>query len=177
MIVVRPATPADAPAMGRIHVDSWRWAYAGLVDGEFLSQLDADQRRETWEQRLGSPSTEGPYTVVAELDGEVVAMCTVGPYRDRRRRDPGVELWMLNAHPTAMGTGAATALHAEAVAWMTASGRRTAALWVVEGNSRARRFYEREGWRADGVRREQRIGASDVPLVRYVRDLVSPGHR
>jgi hypothetical protein len=33
-----------------------------------------------------------------------------------------------------------------------------AILWVGEANARARRFYEREGWSADGETRESPLG-------------------
>jgi RimJ/RimL family protein N-acetyltransferase len=176
MIVVREARPEDAEAMGRIHVDAWRWAYAGVMSADFLTQLDVEHSGQEWAEHLRAEMAEGQQTLVAELDGEVVAMCTVGPYRARKRRDPYVELWMLNAHPTATGTGAATTLHAEAVSRLAATGRRTAALWVVEENPRARRFYEREGWRPDGTRRMERLGGSEVPELRYVRDLAAVRH-
>lgn len=34
---------------------------------------------------------------------------------------------------------------------LAADGFTHAYLWVVDGNARARRFYEREGWKADGT--------------------------
>lgn len=37
-----------------------------------------------------------------------------------------------------------------AVGHLAANGFRSVVLWVLAGNRRARRFYERHGWRADG---------------------------
>jgi hypothetical protein len=45
-------------------------------------------------------------------------------------------------------------------------GATEAALWVVEGNTRARRFYEREGWIADG---ETKASMFDLRELRYRR--------
>jgi hypothetical protein len=39
---------------------------------------------------------------------------------------------------------------------------------VVEGNTRARRFYEREGWTADG---ETKSSMFDLTELRYRRQL------
>ena len=36
--------------------------------------------------------------------------------------------------------------------WFAQEGYATAMLWVLADNPRARRFYEREGWRAEGTR-------------------------
>jgi RimJ/RimL family protein N-acetyltransferase len=50
-------------------------------------------------------------------------------------------------------------------------GFRHAVLWVFEENARARAFYQRQGWRDDGVRKVLGIGG-DRPLeVRYSTSL------
>ncbi len=168
-VAVRPARPSDGPAMGRVHVAAWQWAYAGVMDEEFLAALDAKARGTRWTDVL--TEAQDSTTLVAEMGSTVVAICSIGPYRDRADDDPGMELWMLNAHPDAFGTGAAAALHTEAVARMAATGEDRAALWVVEHNPRARRFYEREGWEADGARRTIDIGGRAITEVRYIRQL------
>jgi GNAT superfamily N-acetyltransferase len=55
--------------------------------------------------------------------------------------------------PHAWGSGLAAELHDAALEELLARGVSRARLWVLEGNSRARRFYERLGWRADGTSR------------------------
>jgi hypothetical protein len=47
-----------------------------------------------------------------------------------------------------------------------------AVLWVLAQNERARRFYERGGWHADGVTRAGSIGPVETLQVRYSRFLV-----
>jgi RimJ/RimL family protein N-acetyltransferase len=70
--------------------------------------------------------------------------------------------------PEEWGSGVARALHDEAVVGMRELGATEATLWVVEGNTRARRFYEREGWSADG---ETKSSMFDIREVRYRRSL------
>ena len=55
--------------------------------------------------------------------------------------------------PSAWGSGLADELHAAAVAELGRRGTERARLWVLDGNGRARRFYERHGWRPDGSSR------------------------
>jgi GNAT superfamily N-acetyltransferase len=45
-----------------------------------------------------------------------------------------------------------------------------AILWVLQDNPRARRFYEREGWREDGAAESDYLGVT-VALTRYRIDL------
>jgi len=60
----------------------------------------------------------------------------------------------LYVRPAAWGTGVADRLHELAIEALRAEGVETARLWVLEENRRARRFYERHGWFADGSTRE-----------------------
>ncbi len=173
-IVVRPAEPGDADGMGRIHVAAWRWAYAGVMPSSFLDGLDPVISADRWRSVLAGDTTPPDglrvRVAVAELDGRVAAMTSFGDGRDRAPDDPTGELWMLNAHPDAFGTGAATALIDEAVRRLAVDHER-AFLWVVEDNPRARRFYEREGWRPDGTRKRQAIGEAEIDEIRLTRDL------
>jgi hypothetical protein len=44
-------------------------------------------------------------------------------------------------------------------------------LWVLESNARARRFYARAGFTADGSAKQEDIAGSPVTEVRYRRPL------
>ncbi|GIG54189.1 GNAT family N-acetyltransferase [Demequina activiva] len=175
-LVIRDAEPADGLAMGEIHVAAWRSAYAGIMDPEFLARRDPVAVGERWTASLrGDGATGGepaPWArLVAALDGRVVAMAAIGPARDEESDIPRAQLWMLNSHPDAFGTGAATALHAEVIARLRERGETRAYLWVARDNLRARRFYEREGWAGDGGAHVEELGGVPVAEVRYVRDL------
>ncbi|MFJ7270521.1 hypothetical protein ACIQV3_28450 [Streptomyces sp. NPDC099050] len=48
-------------------------------------------------------------------------------------------------------------------------------LWVVEGNDRARRFYERAGFGPDGGTLTEYADGSPVPELRYRRAAAATG--
>jgi GNAT superfamily N-acetyltransferase len=52
--------------------------------------------------------------------------------------------------PSHWGAGVAQALHDHAFGLLAGFGSQRCHLWVLEHNGRARRFYERLGWRANG---------------------------
>jgi GNAT superfamily N-acetyltransferase len=173
-INVRPARIADAPGMAVAHLEAWRVGYRGLLPDAHLDGLDAGQRTAAWEQLLGEADVDIA-TMVAVVDAEVAGISTIGPYRpvDGQPTPPDLcELWMLNVHPDHWGTGVAQALMAEDIAWLGREREEPrAALWVLEGNARGRRFYEKEGWSADGTTRHDAVGGVDVVELRYVRPL------
>jgi GNAT superfamily N-acetyltransferase len=57
-----------------------------------------------------------------------------------------VHLMSMWIHPTLRGTGAADALVGAVLAWATEEGASAVHLYIVQGNLRAQRFYERQGF-------------------------------
>ena len=84
--------------------------------------------------------------------------------------DEAEQVYVSSSH---RGTGVADALLAEAERQVRANGHEVAWLAVVEGNARARSFYERMGWRDDGAfdySAAVEDGTSvSVPCRRYVK--------
>jgi len=67
----------------------------------------------------------------------------------------------------AAGHGVGRALFAYIVDDLRQQGYTDATLWVLDGNTRARRFYEAAGWHSDGeTKMEERPGAR-LHEVRY----------
>lgn len=80
-------------------------------------------------------------------------------------------MYALYVHPDQMGQGVGRALLTESVARCSAAGHGRLLLWVLKENDRARRFYERAGFRADGAEEPFEVDGVAVPEVRYTRTL------
>ena len=72
-------------------------------------------------------------------------------------------MYAIHVEPSFVGTGVGRALMVDAMPHL---GDR-AVLWVVDGNSRARRFYSKGGWFPDGVTREAPMGGVTTHHLRY----------
>ena len=78
-----------------------------------------------------------------------------------------VQLMAMWVDPALRGSGAADALVASLLAWAEAQGARRVRLNVILTNDRARRFYERQGFRPNGRRAVRaRDGLIEVELER-----------
>jgi GNAT superfamily N-acetyltransferase len=165
---IRVAQVGDAEAIARVHVAGWQRAYRGLLPDEFLDALSWEQRFPGWVDRL-DPAPTGPGgTLVAGDGGAVIGFASIGPARDTDRARPGHwELYAIYLDPARWGRGDGSQLLAAASATIP-SGVRDVSLWVLDGNSRARRFYERHGFAADGTRKDDVIGGAAVVEVRYL---------
>ncbi|WP_309647165.1 GNAT family N-acetyltransferase [Nocardioides sp.] len=147
--VVRRATAADAEALAHLHLDVWDDAYTGLMPQSILDDRrdETEARVERWRTIL----TGDHSTVVAEDDEGLVGFASSGPGRDADV-DTELELWALYVRARLWGTGVGYALFSEAI------GDRAAYLWVLAGNERSIRFYERQGFRLDGTSDEHEHG-------------------
>jgi GNAT superfamily N-acetyltransferase len=148
-VSIRRAVPADAEPLARLHVDVWDDAYTGLMPQGILDDRreKVAERTERWREILSGTHT----TWVAEDSEGLVGFASSGPARDNDM-DGTLELWALYARAAYWGTGVGYALFEIAV------GDRAAYLWVLAGNERAIRFYERQGFRLDGTEDEQDEG-------------------
>ena len=164
---VRHATAADADAIGRIQVETWTTAYAGLLPQETIDGFDVGARQELWREGLSRTPRPGSATFVALVDGEVVGFATVG--RSHSQEGAG-ELYAIYVHPSRWGVGAGRALIARAEESLRESGFPQALLWVLDGNERAERFYEAAGWERDGEKTDDFQGAA-VTESRYRKQL------
>lgn len=162
--VIRDALPSDAAGVARVNVASWRQAYPGLIDQAFLDSLDVEGRTEIWNRILRQ--TRGRVLVV-EDDGVVVGFCAVGPSIEE---DWG-EVYAIYLDPEFWGKGVGRDLLAAGERALSDDGYWHALLWVLDGNTRARAFYERQGWALGKPIRIENIGGADVNEVRYEKSL------
>lgn len=165
--VIRAARADDADRIGRIHVVSWQEAYADALPGSFLQGLSISERQQRWRQRLTAPDWPVRALVVAR-DGIVAGFACVGESRDDTAVAGTGELQSIYLDPEYWGHGLGRRLHDAALETLRQEGYVRATLWVLDGNARARRFYERIGWVLDGETKVDSIaGSPPVTEVRY----------
>ena len=99
-----------------------------------------DAVRERWRDVVAGADHQA---FVADTDGEVVGVAAI----------EGDWLHGFYVLPERWGGAVASALHEAVLDAIRATGATSAHLWVLEANARARRFYERRGWRENGTTR------------------------
>ncbi|MEU3649272.1 GNAT family N-acetyltransferase [Lentzea sp. NPDC034063] len=153
-MTVRPAVVADAPAVAAVHVQTWQAAYRGLVPDSVLDELSVEARTSMWERGIPRGGVW-----VGLVDSAVAGFVAVGPSREP---DAAFELYAIYVLPSAWDTGLGHELARAAL-----EGQQDVVLWVFDENPRARRFYERLGFRADGTVKTETIGGAELKEIRY----------
>jgi GNAT superfamily N-acetyltransferase len=164
--MIRSAEPEDAPDLARVHVTSWQAAYKGLVNQGFLDSLDVESRTAWWDRAL---AREANLVSVGEIDGTVEGFCLAGTSGDAGWG----EVFAIYVAPDHWGTGLGKGLLEAGEGGLFSAGHERALLWVLDGNARARAFYQRRGWAIGKPIRIENIGGTDLTEVRYEKSLVT----
>ncbi|PZU47480.1 MAG: GNAT family N-acetyltransferase [Arsenicicoccus sp.] len=162
---VREPAPGDAAPFAQLHARVWRETYRGIMTDEVVDALAPEQFLPMWEQVVaayaqGRVADDGRGFLVAVIGEEPVGFCMHGPARDEDPPAPH-QVWSLNVASEHQGSGVAQELLARSL------GERAAYLWAAQGNTRAIRFYERQGFALDGT--ENLDGHDGVVELRMVR--------
>lgn len=166
----RVATVDDAEAIGRIHTVAWQVGYEHVFGVEALATLDIDARVRQWRERLagGGDAIEGVELLVVEDDRHaVVGWAAAGPSEGDDADTSTAELYGIYVDPDAWGREAGSALMRATLDRLRKRDFDTVVLWVLEDNPRARRFYERQRWHADGATKNEVFFEIPVDVVRY----------
>lgn len=160
--LVRPAGAADASAIARVHVVSWRTTYRGLLPDEFLASLTESAYTERWRRTIEDGSSR---VYVAEEGGAVVGFASGG--RERAGETGyGGELYAIYVLESRQRRGHGRELVRAVAGGLRELGYADMIVWVLRDNTPARAFYERLG--GTYVRGQPiTIGGAVLPEVSY----------
>jgi GNAT superfamily N-acetyltransferase len=160
-IIVRPVRDVDAESLGRVHAQCWHEAYDEVVSKATLENLSPRRMAELWTHWMNQGPAYRQFAAVQ--DGEIVGFSGSGPARDADApRDR--ELYFINMLAEFRSTGTGQKLFDAAIA-----DGEPAYLWVLSSNARARHFYEKNGFVADGAEHTEPFLGEEIHEVRYVR--------
>lgn len=170
IVAVRRATLDDALGLARVHTQSWRETYAGLVAPAALAERVIEP--DTWLSWLTESDPRS--AVFVAVDGSrVVGFAAVGPELRGGPSEVG-QLYVIYLLAELWGRGVGHRLHAAGLAALVAGGFDSAVLWVLDSNARAIAFYTREGWRFDGHTGVEELGGDQLAELRMRRVLGQP---
>jgi ribosomal protein S18 acetylase RimI-like enzyme len=157
-VMIRPVLPDEWARWRDIRVRMLRddpVAFATRWE-DAAAELD-----ETWRDWVGAATGERRILFAAETDGRWIGVVAAFVRIDPRE----AQLMSMWVDPVARGQGVAEALIGAVGEWASARGCETVYLFVQEANSRARRLYERAGFRPTGARTPTGRGRAGFKVV------------
>lgn len=143
IITLEPATSDDADLLARLHSDSWRHAYAGIIPTEYLETHAPAERLATWRARMLDGAEAPLEATILRVDGKPAGFCCLMPLAE-----PGYGIYLDNLHvmPGYHGLGLGKRMMAHCVRRVASEWpRKPLFLYVLEGNLQARAFYRALG--------------------------------
>jgi GNAT superfamily N-acetyltransferase len=168
---IRRAAPADARAIARVHVESWRTAYAGILPDRVLVQMSAEQKTAAWRREIETRGKSQAVLVAELADGTVAGFASCASGGGALSGFDG-EIHMLYVLPDWQEQGLGRALLCGCLELLGKAGCRSAMVWALAGNP-SRFFYEAMGAVRVGERHETLWGVKLHEVAYGWRDLSS----
>lgn len=167
VVTLRQAIREDSATISWIHAQSWRFAYRGIVSDQYLDDLKDDFWVPFFMRCLSEPGFVAWLALDDDAPGGAIA------YRSAVTPSPAqtgtwAEIVLLYVIPDCMGRGFGSGLLLAAREDVLEAGCSGVFLWVLKKNERARRFYERHGFRSDGETCEVELGGTRVTNMRMI---------
>lgn len=178
MPTIRRGRTSDAPAIGRVYVETWQSTYAGLLPDQLLTRMSDVRQSAWWSRALGDPKERRGIFVADDEEAGVVGFGSCGPVREIPDGLDGTEtrvgeVYTLYIEPDFQNQGLGRRLLDAMFRQLQADGCDTAVLWMLDDNP-SRFFYEGLGGAPVG-RRADRMAGTEVEEVAYAwRDLEAP---
>ncbi|MEC0173432.1 GNAT family N-acetyltransferase [Paenibacillus favisporus] len=140
---IRQAAYDDYPVLAKVHVESWKTTYRGMIADAYLDQLTVESRMERWKQLL-SRGDKDLWTFVSEDEaGRVSGFIQGGKCREEvAGYDAEIyALYLLKEH---QGKGHGRLLVNTLIQAFRENGFGSMYVWVLKDNP-ARQFYMKMG--------------------------------
>jgi GNAT superfamily N-acetyltransferase len=153
-VQIRQAMPEDAEGIARVHVNSWRTTYPGIVSEAVLENLSVERNQEYWRKSISEPGDQCFVLVAVKEQVGVIGFASAGPERSGNYPYQGelYAIYMLKAY---QGRGVGRRLVSAVAQGLLDLGLSSMLVWVLKDNL-FRAFYETLGG--------EQIGEQDISI-------------
>ena len=161
MTTIRKSTIADADAIARVQVESWKTTYAGIVPDAFLAALDIVTQTQMWTEQINADSSL--VFVVEDKTGVTGFVC--GGCLREPVENYDAELYAIYLLQPKQGRGTGRALTRTLVEALQAGGFKSLLVWVLEQNPSAAFYRHLGGVQVTGKLID--IGEASLPEIAF----------
>lgn len=151
----------DAYEISNVYEESWKYAYKGIIPQSFLDSIPKGK----WASKIDKMGC-----LVADDNGKIVGTAGFCGSRWEKYKEYG-EIVSIYFIPDYIGKGYGKMLIEACIDELRKSGYEKVLLWVLEENSRARRFYEKNGFVVNGDFLDDTIDGKNVREIMYVKNI------
>lgn len=144
-MIIREAILSDAFGIAKVHVDSRRSTYTGIVSDAFLNELSYENSELRWKSFINDSESDNKYIYVAvDTEDEIIGFATCGI--ERESKDPSIgELYAIYIMKKHQNKGVGRLLFNEVSNKLREVKFNIITIWALEDNYQACKFYELMG--------------------------------
>lgn len=174
---VRPATAADAGAMGEAQLRSWRATFEDKISAETFTQLDANALSVSWRNAVTRAPSPAHRVFVACAGPAVVGFAAAAPahFKQDSAQTDSVEIVALIVDPPHQRAGHGSRLLAACIDMSADESPTYVTTWILDGDEAREKFFREAGLEPDGTSRRLTIGVTEVPERRWSAALSEDG--
>jgi len=172
---IRKATAEDALGIAKVHIESWKETYEGIINQEYLDSLKIEDRLGLWERGLSQIPQQSTVFVAVNPDNEVVGFASFGKERTGNFLADG-ELYAIYIQKKYQRGKLGLKLLQEGVGQLLEQGYTSMLVWVLEENN-SRKFYESLHPIKAGIEVDKIAGKDHVELAYMWDDLQALNQR
>lgn len=163
-IEIRRVQPGDEKDLAYIQTESWKSAFAHILDADTLHRLTNTERCEEMYRSLLAADKGNGY--ILTLDGKPHCIAYWDEARDASMKGMA-ELICIHSLPDNWHKGFGSTMMDHVLKDVKEAGYSDIMLWVFTENIRARAFYEAKGFRASDIVKPA-LGADEICYIRRI---------
>lgn len=136
--LIRYYEERDIDKIAKIIVDDWKIAYKGIIDNDYLENLNYIDRAKNIKEKY-----EKQKSIVYIDNEDVKGYCRFGENRDNEKEYG--EIYALYIKYDERNNGIGKSLSKKAMQILKDKGYKEAVIWCLKENKNARKFYEKIG--------------------------------
>jgi len=163
-MTIRKATMADIPALARVHVDTWKATYKGIVSNTIIQNLTYEVGEQRFLTVLQKHADEATCYVAEKEPDKIVGFAIGGLERSKNPKYRG-ELWGIYVGREYQRQGIGKRLVSTVVEKLLSLNINSMLVWVLKNNP-YRTFYETLGGQQVGEK-STKLGQEDLIEISY----------
>ncbi|MCM3362649.1 GNAT family N-acetyltransferase [Niallia sp. MER TA 168] len=158
-MIIRKAKSEDAKGIAKVHLDSWRTTYRGIVPDTYLKALNYEEKEKIWKRAIPT----GSVFVAENEEGQIVGFANGGKERSGQYTGYEGELYAIYLLEAYQGKGIGSSLAKKVFEYLKEIGFNSMIIFALEENP-ACKFYEAIGGKRIGTE-EIEIGGKEFAEV------------
>lgn len=135
---IRKVKREDLVEVAKIKVEAWQDSYKGIVDNNYLNNMDYKRTAEKWEKNFNDENF-----IVAIVDNQIVGFCRYGDRIDELERfiEYDGEIYAIYIKSDYKRRGIGRKFVNYAIQDLKKQGKKKVIIWCLEQNKGAKKFY------------------------------------